>query len=292
MGTIRDPQREHAGRQSSGSHLVMRSVSILHVPTGSTDSTRGSLHATPKKQRLGEVSQPAQAHSRANPQHLPVWQTLALPPLQELGQGSHLAHLVVPEATPRDTLTGTLENMEGAGFSSLPICLSLKAEQMRWHADCAVWIEILQRRPRDRMKRDISHRSLSEHGQMAKNTTVSPGRVGTGQSVRGGGKRSQAPRRATAAALEATHSHSPSFRRWRGAGSQSSEWAAQIPALWGPQDTCLELAEIIALNLQAQLPLPVTQTEIERWGGGLWGRDVKCHSERRELGPVRDACPA
>lgn len=36
------------------------------------------------------------------------------------------------------------------------------------------------------MKTDISHGSLGEHRQMAKNTTF-PGRVGMGQSFRGGG---------------------------------------------------------------------------------------------------------
>lgn len=36
------------------------------------------------------------------------------------------------------------------------------------------------------MKTNISHGSLGEHRQMAKNTTF-PGRVGMGQSFRGGG---------------------------------------------------------------------------------------------------------
>lgn len=117
--------------------------------------------------------------------------------------------------------------MEGASFSSFPFCLSLGAEQMRWHADCVVWIEILKLHPRDRMKRDISHRSLSEHGQMAKNTTVFPGRVGKGQSFRGGGGKEQGSHKgnSSSSGSHPTSTHDPSAA---GGGVRASPPGGQL----------------------------------------------------------------
>lgn len=132
------------------------------------------------------------------------------------------------------------------------------------------------------MKRDIGRKSLGKPSQRAKNITVSRKGGHGAESQRDGGDTEQGPCGVTVA--EAT---APSLQSLlpllEEAENHYSGAAAQMPALWGPQNESLELSKMSVLNPQARLPLPVTERQ-ER-------HRVKSPERHQVLGPVMVPVP-